>query len=95
MARKTGIEQELVEAAEAVALGAALAKADANVDADGVDAPPDISDRLIAVRSTVEGFRRAGRTWTVEETVLPVAEFSDAQIQALSSEPRLVVVFLP
>lgn len=45
----------------------------------------------LEVRSAVEGFRRGGRAWRKEATVVPVKEFTKDQIEALKSEPNLVV----
>lgn len=46
----------------------------------------------LRVRASVEGFRRAGRAWSVEAVDVPVADFTKAQVEALRGEPRLVVV---
>ena len=38
-----------------------------------------------------DGFRRAGRAWS-GETVVPLSELSDEQIEQLENEPKLVVI---
>jgi len=45
----------------------------------------------LRVRALAEGFRRAGRAWSVEAVDVPAAEFAKAQIEALRNEPQLVV----
>lgn len=45
----------------------------------------------LAVRALRDGFRRAGRAWSKEETTVPLDELSAAQIVALDTEPLLVV----
>lgn len=70
---------------------------DAPASADG-DAPSvvpgatdSVVDPIIRVVSRRAGFRRAGRAWSVEPTVVPVSEFTTAQIQSLRAEPMLIV----
>lgn len=38
-----------------------------------------------------DGFRRAGRAWS-GETVVPLSELTDEQIEQLENEPKLVVI---
>lgn len=45
----------------------------------------------LAVRALRDGFRRAGRAWSKEETTVPLAEIDEAQVAALEAEPLLVV----
>ena len=45
----------------------------------------------LAVRALRDGFRRAGRAWSKEETTVPLAELDEAQVAALEAEPLLVV----
>ena len=45
----------------------------------------------LAVRAQRDGFRRAGRAWSAEETTVPLADFSKEQIAALEAEPLLAV----
>ena len=45
----------------------------------------------LAVRALRDGFRRAGRAWSAEETTVPLADFSKEQIGALEAEPLLTV----
>lgn len=49
-----------------------------------------ILGKLVVV-STVEGFRRAGRAWSKEPTEVPAEEFTADQIEALLSDPALIV----
>lgn len=46
------------------------------------------------ISSKVDGFRRAGRPWTVEEQTVSAGDFSEEQIKALQAEPMLKVVFV-
>lgn len=45
----------------------------------------------LRVTAKVEGFRRAGRSWSKAPTELPTADFTAEQIAALKAEPMLVV----
>lgn len=45
----------------------------------------------LSVRALADGFRRAGRVWPADETVVPLADFDVGQIAALEAEPLLVV----
>ena len=45
----------------------------------------------LSVRSKTAGFRRAGRAWPAEETIVRAADFTEAQIEALHDEPELFV----
>lgn len=44
------------------------------------------------VQAKRDGFRRAGRAWPAEQTVVPIDEFTEDQVRELLSEPQLVVV---
>ena len=46
----------------------------------------------LIVSAKVEGFRRAGRAWPAEQTVVPIDEFTEDQVHELLAEPQLVVV---
>ena len=52
-----------------------------------------VAARMI-VTAKAEGFRRAGRAWSVAPTEVSVDEFSDAELLALAGEPMLDVVFV-
>lgn len=54
---------------------------------------PDSADKAthLTVRALRDGFRRAGRAWSKEETTVPLAEFDQEQVAALEAEPLLVV----
>lgn len=56
-------------------------------------ATPKSTDKAthLAVRALRDGFRRAGRAWSKEETTVPLAELDEAQVAALEAEPLLVV----
>lgn len=46
----------------------------------------------LVVHAKRDGFRRAGRAWPAEQTVVPIEEFTDEQVRELLAEPQLVVV---
>lgn len=46
----------------------------------------------LIVKAKRDGFRRAGRAWSREQTRVDVAELSEADIEALFAEPMLDVV---
>lgn len=48
--------------------------------------------KALIVSAKAEGFRRAGRRWTVEAQTVDIADFSQAQVEALLGEPMLDVV---
>lgn len=48
----------------------------------------------VVVRSLVPGFRRAGRAWPVEETTVPMDEFSAEELDSLLAETNLLVGFV-
>lgn len=48
------------------------------------------ADKGLEVISKKDGFRRAGREWSGSTTV-SLAELTEAEVQALKSEPMLVV----
>jgi len=55
--------------------------------------PPDASPVThLQIRALVDGFRRAGRAWSKQETVVAVEDFTPAQVEALLAEPHLVVL---
>ena len=62
------------------------------VIADPVGAALPVVAQALIVRSKVPGFRRAGRAWGTEAETVDCAEFTDAQVEALLSEPLLDVV---
>lgn len=45
----------------------------------------------LVISALQPGFRRAGRAWPLEETTVPVEEFSAEQVEALLAEPLLSV----
>ncbi|MFZ4537822.1 hypothetical protein [Propionivibrio sp.] len=47
---------------------------------------------LIAVSARQAGFRRAGRAWSVEPTIVSTDEFTREQLMHLAHEPMLAVV---
>ncbi|MDT3707475.1 MAG: hypothetical protein ROZ09_11655 [Thiobacillus sp.] len=53
----------------------------------------DKPDPVIGLRITSarEGFRRAGRAWSMQPTEIPLSELSDADVAALMSEAMLTV----
>lgn len=48
--------------------------------------------KRLSVRSAKAGFRRAGRAWPAEETIVDVDEFTAEQIGELLAEPMLTVL---
>lgn len=47
--------------------------------------------KALSIKSSKDGFRRAGRAWSKEETVVPLSELDKAQIKQLKEEPALTV----
>ena len=45
----------------------------------------------LRVRALTDGFRRAGRAWSVEPVDVPLADLVPAQVAQLRHEPMLVV----
>ena len=45
----------------------------------------------IAVTARIAGFRRGGRAWPATPTIVAVADFDEAQLEAIFTEPNLVV----
>lgn len=50
------------------------------------------SARRLIVRARVDGFRRAGRSWPAAGCVVLAEAFSTEELDALLSEPMLIVV---
>lgn len=48
--------------------------------------------KALTVSAKTEGFRRAGRRWTVEAQTVDIDDFSQEQIEALLGEPMLDVL---
>ena len=46
----------------------------------------------LVVQAKRDGFRRAGRAWPAEQTIVPIDEFTEDQVRELLAEPQLVVV---
>jgi len=46
----------------------------------------------LKVVSAIEGFRRGGRAFGREATVVPLSELTAEQLEAITSEPNLAVV---
>ena len=55
---------------------------------------PEIIIAAVEVRCEIDGFRRAGRVWSRQPLVVPLAELSDEQLLQLEAEPLLSVVYL-
>lgn len=47
--------------------------------------------KALSVQAKREGFRRAGRAWSKEATVVPLTDLTEAEIEQLRSEPMLTV----
>lgn len=50
--------------------------------------------KALKISSKVEGFRRAGRPWTVEAKTVQASDFSEEQIEMLLAESMLRVEFV-
>lgn len=64
-------------------------------EAPAVDPSPQApakTSKALSVQSSREGFRRAGRAWSREATVVPLADLTEDQIEQLRNEPALTVV---
>jgi len=48
-------------------------------------------ERALRVSATRDGYRRAGRGWFRTPKIVPLADFSDEQVQQLISDPHLAV----
>lgn len=62
----------------------------------GENPPADSKDtaktvKALSVQSSQQGFRRAGRAWSKEATVMPLAELTEEQIEQIKNEPMLTV----
>ncbi|TDE40929.1 hypothetical protein [Antarcticimicrobium sediminis] len=53
-----------------------------------------IPDQIMRVIGPKGGFRRAGRTFGPEPVDIPLEDLSEAEQQALSSEPKLIVAMI-
>ena len=53
--------------------------------------PPETAPTHLRIVSRVEGFRRAGRAWSTQPTVVALADLTEQQRCALQGEPRLAV----
>lgn len=49
------------------------------------------TEKALSVQASRDGFRRAGRAWSKEETVVPLNELTEEQIEQLKDEPALTV----
>lgn len=47
--------------------------------------------KMIRVRATHDGYRRAGRAWPRTPTELPADEFTKEQLEVLKADPRITV----
>lgn len=56
------------------------------------ESPPVGAATALIVSAKAEGFRRAGRRWTVEAQTVDIDDFSQEQIEALLGEPMLDVL---
>ena len=52
---------------------------------------PTKTEKALRVRSSADGFRRAGRAWTKEAAVVPLSELTKAEIEQIRNEPMLAV----
>lgn len=47
--------------------------------------------KALSIKSSREGFRRAGRAWSKEATTVPLSELTKEQIKQIRCEPMLDV----
>lgn len=47
--------------------------------------------KALSIKASRDGFRRAGRSWSKEATIVKLSELSKAQIKALKDESNLMV----
>lgn len=66
----------------------AVAKSDAE---NAVGLGHFAQERALRVSATRDGYRRAGRGWSRTPEFVPLADFSDEQVQQLVSDPHLAV----
>lgn len=74
--------------------GAGTNSAAAGADQVGADATPPVTAKTakaLSVQSSREGFRRAGRVWGKEATVVPLSELTEVQIDQIKKESVLTV----
>jgi len=57
-----------------------------NIDQGGED---DQGEPGVMVVARYEGFRRAGRTWSMQPTVVPLSELTHEQLRMLDNDPNL------
>ena len=50
--------------------------------------------RVLMVSSARDGFRRAGRAWSKQETAVPEGDLTDGQVQAIMEEPMLTAYWI-
>lgn len=53
--------------------------------------PPATPAAAIRVTAKVDGFRRAGRSWSTAGDLIQVADLGEGQLQALRDDPALIV----
>lgn len=66
---------------------------DAVKDASNVEEtqqPTEQGETVLIVTTTIDGFRRGGRTWSGTTEVL-ASEFTDEQLEQILTEPKLCV----
>lgn len=51
--------------------------------------------RVLMVSSAAEGFRRAGRAWSRQETAVPEGDLHPSDVQAIMEEPMLTAYWAP
>ncbi len=90
-AKKAAEEAAAAEAAKKAAEEAAAAKAAAASGASSNNPGTVKKVNALRVTSKRDGFRRAGRAWSKEATVVSMAELSEEQIEQIKGEPMLDV----
>jgi len=53
--------------------------------------PVEWQTNALRITCAREGFRRAGRAWSITPTEVMLAEFDDAQLAMLRAEPMLTI----
>lgn len=91
VANKSSEEAAVAEAAKKAAEEKAAAEAAAEAAAQSAGASKTTKVPALSVVSTREGFRRGGRAWSKEETVVKLSDLSDEQIAQIKGEALLTV----
>lgn len=87
--KKTPVTAPKIPKAETPTPDAAVESAVQPAAPESAAAP--IVSKVLSVQASREGFRRAGRAWGKEATIVPLNELTEDQIEQLKSDPALTV----